>query len=99
MSGVIGKIEFSSVERIADGQTTSPVFEFTNCVPRIPGMTTTGRFPFLARASAKIRSRFGVCLGLIHPEPKLMAISNSVAASFRFDWCARSVRGDMYLVN
>jgi len=28
----------------------------------------TGRLPVLARASAKIRSRFGVCLAEMHPD-------------------------------
>ena len=31
-------------------------------------MTMTGRFPVLARASAKIRSRFGVRLAEMHPD-------------------------------
>src|SRR6266550_450920 len=68
MSGGIGKLESSSVERSTDGQTTSPVLELTNCVPRIPGMIITGRFPVFSRAEAKMRSRFGVCFGAMQPE-------------------------------
>src|SRR4051794_12274384 len=56
--GVIGRP--SSDVRNADGQTTSPVLEFNNSEPRIPGITITGRLPVRARASAKMCSRFGV---------------------------------------
>src|SRR4026207_1279226 len=46
--------------RNADGQTVSPVFGLSNSVPRIPGMTITGRFPVRLRAVAKMCSRLGV---------------------------------------
>src|ERR1044071_9788179 len=52
--------------RNADGQTVSPVFELISSVPRIPGMTITGRFPVLERAVAKMCSRFGVRRAEIH---------------------------------
>jgi hypothetical protein len=56
--------------RKAEGQTTSPVFEFINSDPRIPGITITGRFPVLVRASAKMFSRLGVRWADIHPEER-----------------------------
>src|SRR6185369_12821670 len=46
--------------RNTEGQTVSPVFELINSLPRIPGITITGRFPALARAAAKMCSRLGV---------------------------------------
>src|ERR1041385_8897620 len=52
--------------RNADGQTFSPVFELISSVPRIPGMTITGRFPVLALAEAKMCSRLGVRRAEIH---------------------------------
>src|ERR1041385_1045066 len=52
--------------RNADGQTFSPVFELISSVPRIPGMTITGRFPVLVRAAAKMASRLGVWRAEIH---------------------------------
>src|ERR1041385_5428519 len=52
--------------RNADGQTFSPVFELISSVPRVPGMTITGRFPVRARAVAKMCSRLGVRRAEIH---------------------------------
>src|ERR1043165_5779030 len=63
-SGVIGSP--SCDVRNADGQTVSPVFELISSVPRIPGMTITGRLPVLERAVAKMCSRFGVRRAEIH---------------------------------
>src|SRR6185369_3390568 len=57
-SGLIGRP--SCDVRNAEGQTISPVFGFMSSVPRIPGITITGRFPVLARAVAKMCSRLGV---------------------------------------
>src|SRR6185369_744943 len=63
-SGLIGSP--SCDVRNADGQTFSPVFELISSVPRIPGMTITGRFPVRARAEAKMCSRLGVRRAEIH---------------------------------
>lgn len=52
--------------RKADGQTVSPVFELISSVPRIPGITITGRFPVWDLAEAKIRSRLGVWRAEMH---------------------------------
>jgi CubicO group peptidase (beta-lactamase class C family) len=64
-SGVIGNP--SSAVRNAEGQTVSPVLEFTNSEPRMPGIMITGRFPGFVLASAKILSRLGVRCAEIHP--------------------------------
>src|ERR1044072_9592246 len=56
--GLIGK---TSLEvRKAEGQTVSPVFELISSLPRIPGMTITGRLLVRVRADAKMLSRSGV---------------------------------------
>src|SRR5215213_2313085 len=64
-SALIGKP--SCEVRKAEGQTVSPVLELISSVPKIPGMTTTGRFPVLDFAAAKICSRLGVRRAEIHP--------------------------------
>jgi len=58
----------SSAVRNADGQTFSPVFELINSDPRMPGIIISGRFPVVARATAKMCSRFGDRRAEIHPE-------------------------------
>jgi hypothetical protein len=64
-----------------DGQTISPVFELINSVPSIPGMIITGRLPVLARAEAKMRSRFGVRLGAMQAEKSVVALMETSRAN------------------
>src|SRR6185369_16652269 len=52
--------------RNTEGQTVSPVLELISSVPRIPGITITGRFPVRARAAAKMCSRLGVRRAEMH---------------------------------
>src|SRR5215213_3980917 len=63
-SGLIGSP--SCDVRNAEGQTVSPVLGFFNSVPRMPGITITGRFPVRLRAVAKMCSRLGVRRAEMH---------------------------------
>src|SRR5947209_20068602 len=64
----IGRLNPSSVERKAEGQTTSPVFELTSCDPNLPGITINGRLPTRSRAPAEPHARFGVRFPRMQPD-------------------------------